>query len=66
MEKRKRLIKEIRWFLGTVSGGIMVFLFIYHLLDIEINLEIIVLGAISALLAVYIVRLTVWVFNQNI
>ena len=66
MNKRRRLIKEIRWFLCTISGGIMVFLFIYRLLDIEINMEIIVLGAISALLAVYIVRLTVWVFNKNI
>jgi len=66
MEKRKRLINEIRWFLGTILGGITAFLFIYRLLDIEINLEIIVLGAISALLAVYIVRLTVWVFNKNI
>lgn len=66
MEKRKRLINEIIWFLGTIFGGITAFLFIYRLLGIEINLEIIVLGAISALLAVYIIRLTVWVFNKSI
>ncbi len=65
MNRKNRLIKEIIWFLCTITGGLAVFLLLCRLLNIELNLVVIVMGAISALLAVYIVRLTVWVFNKN-
>ena len=63
--KKKRLIKEVIWFLLTIIGGLTVFLSLCRLLKIEISLIVILLGAISALLAVYVVRLTIWVFNKN-
>ena len=65
MNKRKRLIKEIFWFIFTIAGGLAVFLSLCNLLDIDVDLVVIVLGAISSLLAVYVVRLTVWIFNKN-
>ena len=66
MDRRKRLIKEIIWFICTITGGLTLFLSICRLLKIEISLVVILLGIISSLLAVYIVRLTVWVFNQDL
>ncbi|MBN2419608.1 MAG: hypothetical protein JXL81_09510 [Deltaproteobacteria bacterium] len=65
MDRRERLIKEVIWFVCTIIVGLTLFLSICRLLKIEISLVVILLGIISALLAVYIVRLTVWVFNKN-
>lgn len=63
--KKKILIKELVCFLLTIAGGLTVFLSLCRLLEIEINLVVILLSAISSLLAVYVVRLTIWVFNKN-
>lgn len=65
MDKRKRLIKEIIWFFCAIAGGLTVFLSLCNLLNIDVDLIVIVMGAISSLLAVYVVRLTVWIFNNN-
>lgn len=65
MNKKKKLIKEIIWFFCSVAGGIILCLFLYDLLDVDINLIVIVVGVIVTLLAVYVVRLTLWVFKEN-
>jgi len=65
MNKKKKLIKEIIWFICSIIGGILICLFLYNLLDVNINLVVIVVGVIVALLAVYVVRLTLWVLNSN-
>ena len=65
MNKKKKLIKELVWFLLTIAGGLTVFLSLCRLLKIEAGLIVILLGAICSLLAVYVVRLTIWVFNKN-
>jgi hypothetical protein len=65
MNKKKKLIKEIIWFVCSIAGGIILCLSLYDLLDVDINLIVIVVGVIVTLLAVYVVRLTLWVFKEN-
>ena len=65
MNKKKRLIKELTWFTSSVIGGIILCLFLYALIDVNINLIVMVVGVIVVLLAVYVVRLTLWVFKES-
>ena len=65
MNKKRKLLKETIWFFCSATGGIIMSLILYDLLDVDINPEVIVVGAIVTLLAVYVVRLTLWVFKQN-
>lgn len=65
MTKKKRLIKEIIWFICSVAAGIVLSLSLYDLLNVDTNSVVIVVGIIVTLLAVYIVRLTLWVFDKN-
>lgn len=46
MNTKKRLIKEIIWFVCSVTGGIIMCLFPYDLLDLDVNLVVIVVGVI--------------------
>ncbi|MFC1840503.1 hypothetical protein ACFL1N_13040 [Thermodesulfobacteriota bacterium] len=66
MSKKKKLIKELIWFISSIIGGIILCLFLYSLIDVNINLIVIVVGVIVVLLAVYVVRLTLWVFKESI
>lgn len=65
MNKKKRLIKELIWFISSVIGGIILCLFLYSLIDVNINLIVVVVGIIVTLLAVYVVRLTLWVLKES-
>ena len=65
MDKKKRLIREAIWIFCSIIGGIILSLSLYRLLDVDVSLEIIVLGAIVALVAVYVVRLTLWVLKES-
>ena len=65
MNKKKRLIRETVWFFCSIIGGIILSLSLYRLLDVDVSLEIIILGAIVALVAVYVVRLTLWVLKES-
>jgi len=65
MDKKKRLIKEIIWFIFTVIGGLILSLSLYRLLNVDLNLVVLVLGVMVVLLAVYVVRLTLWVFKES-
>ena len=63
---KKRLAKEWIWFICTLMGGIILCLLLYDILDVDVNLVLVVVGVIVTLLAVYVVRLTVWVLKQSI
>lgn len=65
MNKKKRLIRELIWFISSIIGGIILCLFLYSLIDVNINLIVMVTGVIVTLLAVYVVRLTLWVFKES-
>jgi len=65
MNKKKTLIKELTWFISSIIGGILLCMFLYILIDVNINLIVMVVGVIVVLLAVYVVRLTLWVFKES-
>ena len=66
MTLKKRAAKECIWFICTLAGGIILCLFLYGILGVDVNCVLVVVGVIVTLLAVYVVRLTVWVLKQSI
>jgi multisubunit Na+/H+ antiporter MnhE subunit len=65
MKHKKRLIRELYWFFGGILCGIVIFMFFYRLLSVSFDLGVLAAGAIVTLLAMYVVRLTMWVFKKN-
>ena len=65
MTKKKKFIKEIIWFISSIMAGIILCLSLYKQLGVDINSVVMVVGIIVTLLAVYVVRLTLWVFDKN-
>lgn len=65
MNKKKKIVKETIWFIFSLFVGIILSLTLYRLLDVGVNLENIVLGVIVVLVAIYVVRLTLWVFKES-
>ncbi|MBW1914675.1 MAG: hypothetical protein JRI86_07035 [Deltaproteobacteria bacterium] len=62
---KKRTAKEFVWFFCTSLGGLTLFLFLFDILDIDLDYVPLVVGVIVTLIFVYIVRLTLWVFKKN-
>ena len=65
MNKKKRIIKETLRFLFTVLFGVTLSLLLFRILDVQLGIEIFVVGVLVTLLAVYVVRLTVWVLKSS-
>jgi hypothetical protein len=66
MTKKKRILKEISWFFGSIVGGVVLCLIFYDIIDVDINLVVLSAGVIVVLISVYVVRLTLWIFKQSI
>jgi hypothetical protein len=66
MTKKKRFIKELLWFISGVAGGIILSLIFYDIINVDIDLAVLTAGVLVTLLAVYVIRITLWVFKQNI
>jgi len=62
---KKRVGKELVWFFVTALGGLSLWLFLFDILDVDIDYVPLVVGVIVTLIFVYIVRLTLWVFKKN-
>jgi hypothetical protein len=65
MKKKKLVYRELTWFFCAIVGGILIFLFLYDLLNVDIDLGVLAAGVIVTLVAMYAVRLTLWVFKKN-
>lgn len=65
MTYKKIITRELFWFFGGIAGGIIIFMFLYRLLNVTFDPGVLAAGAIVTLLAMYVVRLTVWVFKKN-
>lgn len=65
MDKKKRIIKEIIRLVYSIIGGIILTFTLYRILHVGINLENIVLGVIVVLIAIYVVRITLWVVKES-
>ena len=66
MSKKKKVMKELIWFICTMVGGFILCLMFYDMINVNINPIVMVSGIIVILLAVYVVRLTLWVFKQSV
>ena len=65
MDKKKRIIKEIIRLVYSIIGGIILTFTLYRILHVGITLENIVLGVIVVLIAIYVVRITLWVVKES-
>ncbi|HJX33767.1 MAG TPA: hypothetical protein VJ373_01195 [Desulfatiglandales bacterium] len=66
MTKKKRFIKESLWFICGAAGGIILSLIFYDIINVDIDLAVMTAGVLVTLLAIYIVRITFWVFKQSL
>jgi hypothetical protein len=65
MKNKKGVFRELTWFFGGVAGGVFISLVLYDIINVGINLAVLAAGVIATLLAMYVVRLTLWVFKQG-
>ncbi|OGQ13986.1 MAG: hypothetical protein A2026_01090 [Deltaproteobacteria bacterium RBG_19FT_COMBO_46_12] len=66
MTKKKRFMKELLWFICGVALGIVLSLIFYDIINVDIDLAVMTAGVLVTLLAIYVVRITFWVFKQNV
>lgn len=66
MTKKKRVMKELLWFICVVAAGVILSLMFYDIIDVDIDLAVVTAGVVVTLLAVYVVRITLWLFKQSI
>jgi len=66
MTKKKRVMKELLWFICVVAAGVILSFMFYDIIDVDIDLAVVTAGVVVTLLAVYVVRITLWVFKQSI
>jgi hypothetical protein len=65
MAKKKAVFREITWFLCASLGGVLLSFVFYDIINVDIELGVLAAGVIVTLLAVYVVRMTLWVFKQG-
>jgi len=65
MKNKEKIMRELYWFFGGIIGGVIIFIYLYSLLDVGIHLGNMAAGAIVTLVAMYVVRLTLWVFKKG-
>jgi hypothetical protein len=65
MKNTKTVFRELTWFFCGVIVGICISLILYNILNVDINLGVLSAGVIATLLAIYVVRMTMWVFKKN-
>jgi hypothetical protein len=65
MTKKEKITRELFWFFSGVVGGVIIFIYLYSLLKVDINLGTLAAGAVVTLVAMYVIRLTLWVFKKG-
>jgi hypothetical protein len=66
MTKKKRFMKELLWFACGVAVGIILSLIFYDIINVDIDLAVMTAGVLVTLLAIYVIRITFWVFKQSL
>jgi len=66
MTWKKRVAKELIWFICTLVAGTILCLLFYDIIDVDLDIVVIVVGVIVAALAIYVVRLTLWIFKKAV
>lgn len=65
MKKKKGVYHEFIWFFGGIGGGIFISLVLFDIINVDLGLGVMAAGVIATLLAMYVVRMTLWVFKQG-
>jgi len=65
MKNKKGVFRELTWFFCGVGGGLVISLVLYDIINVTLDLGVLAAGVIATLLAMYVVRLTLWVFKQG-
>jgi hypothetical protein len=65
MAIKKGMYRELIWFFGGATGGIFISLVLFDIINVDLGLGVISAGVIVTLLAIYVVRMTLWVFKQG-
>ena len=66
MTKKQKISRELFWFFGSLAVGFIFFIYVYSFLNVDFTLETLILGAVVTLLAMYVIRLTLWVFKKSL
>lgn len=66
MKNGKKIKSEVKWFFTGVVIGLLIFIPLYDLLDVDLDLAVMAAGVIVTLLGMYVVRLTVWVVKKDL
>jgi len=64
MKNKKTLIREIGWFICGVIVGLCISLVLYDIINVDLDLAVLAAGVVATLLAIYVVRMTLWVFKK--
>jgi hypothetical protein len=65
MKNKKGVYRELMWFFGGAIGGIFISAVLYDIIKVDITLGVMAAGVIATLLAMYVIRMTLWVFKQG-
>jgi hypothetical protein len=65
MKNKKGVFRELLWFFCGAVAGICISVVFYDIINVDIDLPVLAAGAIVTLLAIYVVRATLWVFKKG-
>ena len=66
MADKKKIGKEILRFFITALGSLVLWLYLFALLEVEYSIGVLSSGVLVTLIFAYVVRLTIKVLKQNI
>jgi hypothetical protein len=64
MKNKKAIFRELTWLICGIIAGICVSLVLYDIINVDLDLGVISAGVVATLLAIYVVRMTIWVFKK--
>jgi len=64
MKNIKSIFRELIWFFCGIIAGLSISLVLYDILNVDLDLGVLAAGVVATLLAIYVVRMTLWVFKK--
>jgi hypothetical protein len=64
MKNKKAVLRELTWFFCGIIAGICVSLILYDIINVDLDLGVLAAGVVATMLAIYVVRMTLWVFKK--
>lgn len=62
--RKKKILSELQWFISGVVAGAIIFFILFDMWNVDITFSVMGAGVLVTLIAMYVVRLTIWVFNK--